>query len=114
MKYLKTQVELNENKSELKHLDLGDLKHSVNLNKKYNWDGVPKSAKSDDRWYANANKSEISIGDKNPVQKFQDWSGKYWRYAGEEKQKYEPRSGVETKNDKQTDKSVKEKTLKLK
>ena len=111
MKYLKTYLELNETNSNQKNLELGDLKHSIALNKKYNWDAVPQSAKTNDKWYANANKSEISIGDDDPVQKFKEWSGKYWRYAGEEKQKYEPRSGVEQKSE--NNKKVKNKFLKL-
>lgn len=112
MKHLKTRIELNEKKSEEKNLELGDLSKSVNLNKQYNWDGVPQSAKSDDRWYANANKSEIAIGDGDPVAKFKEWSGKYWRYKGEEKLKYEPRSGVDQKSD-STNKNFKEKSLKF-
>ena len=111
MKYLKTHNELSEKKGEEKNLELGDLSKSVNLNKQYDWDAVPQSAKSDDRWYANANKSEIAIGDADPVAKFKEWSGKYWRYSGEEKQKYEPRSGVEQKAE--TNKPEKEKSLKL-
>lgn len=111
MKHLKTYTELNEKKGEEKNLELSDLGLSHNLNVKYNWDAVPQSAKSDDRWYANANKSEIAIGEKDPIKKFKNWNPNYWRYKGEENLKYEPRSGVEQKAD--TNKKTKDKSLKL-
>ena len=98
LKHLIYFKQLNEAKKKEVNLELSDLKHSWDLNQKYNWDAVPKSAESDDRWYSNANKSEIGIGSEDPVKKFREWSSKFWRYNGEQDLKYEPRSGVKQKS----------------
>jgi hypothetical protein len=80
---------------EFKTLTTPEASH--NVNKHYNWDSKPDSHRSDDKWYAYVYKHEIGIGEADPVAKFKEWSGKYWRPAGSETDKYEPNSGVSNK-----------------
>ena len=67
------------------------------MNKKYDWDSKPDSSRSDDKWYRYVYKHEIGIGDPDPVKKFKDWIGKFWRESGTETDKYEPKSVVSNK-----------------
>ncbi len=68
------------------------------LNKGYNWSAFPEGSKSKDKWYSNTHTNTIEIGDPDPVKKFKEWNGKYWRSDSSKKQKDEPRKEKGQKN----------------
>lgn len=71
-----------------------NIKDTKDLNKGYNWNtSIPsdQDKDTDDKWYRFVNKSEIGIGDSDPVKKFKEWNGKYWRTNKTKDLKDEPR-----------------------
>lgn len=61
-----------------------------NQNKEYNFSPIPDSFRDKDPNYQYVISKKIEIGDKNPVKKFKQWNGNYWRKRKDRNKKYEP------------------------
>lgn len=46
------------------------------LSREYNWNPIPNKYR---KKVSNANIAEIAINEPNPVLKFKDWEGQYWK-----------------------------------
>ena len=96
MKIIKNFEEWNSSnlteKNDAKNVEIFNKQKNkvINQNKEYNFDAIPKGKfKDKDPNYDIVHSNKIEIGDPNPVKKFKEWSGKYWRKKKDRYKKYE-------------------------
>lgn len=86
--------EITEGKSEDGNVKIFNKQKDsvIAQNKEYNFEPIPAKFKDKDPNYDIVISKKIEIGAKDPVKKFREWSGNFWRKAKQRKQKYEPQA----------------------
>jgi hypothetical protein len=65
---------------------------TIAKNKEYNFEPIPDKFRDKDPNYQYTISKKIEIGTKDPVKKFKEWNGNFWRKKKDRKKKYEPKA----------------------
>ncbi len=96
-RYIKTYIVDKTPIDSLSKFSVSENEEDVMENSsEYNFNPIPFK-KDKNNTGSTANFKTIKIGEKNPIKQFKKMSGKYWRKRGEQYKKYEPNSGIPSK-----------------